>query len=106
MNTVKVEIAYYHSTIRSRAWVTRRLNELVGIVRVSATLANPCGGQMMMDVGCHMGFDNTVALLFLNEFDDSQVQALVRHLNSHERIIANICASVPQPACHSLPEPV
>ena len=88
MNQVQVDVEFYHTRIANRGWATRRLRELMDAVRISATVANPFGGQMMMDVACHPGYDNTMATIYVNEFTDEQIEDFVNALNRHRGISA------------------
>ena len=85
---VQVDVIFYHTRIANRGWATRRLNQLMDAVRFSATTANPFGGQMMMDVACHPGYDNTMATIYVNEFTDEQIEDFVNALNRHRGISA------------------
>jgi len=98
MNTVQVDVEFYHTRIANRGWATRRLRQLMDAVRISATVANPFGGQMMMDVACYPGYDNTQASIYVNEFTSEQIQEFVNALNRHRGISAKIFKNVEQPA--------
>ena len=95
---VQVDVIFYHTRIANRGWATRRLRQLMDAVRISATIANPHGGQLMMDVACHPGYDNTVATIYMNEFTSEQVMEFVRCMNNHQQIIAKIFGNNPTSA--------
>lgn len=94
MNTVQIDLTFYHTRIANRGWATRRLRELMDAVRISATVANPFGGQMMMDVACHPGYDNTMATIYVKDFTDEQIEEFANALNRHRGIIAKIMRNV------------
>ena len=88
MNTVQVDVIFYHTRIANRGWATRRLRQLMDAVRISATVANPFGGQITMDVACYPGYDGTMATIYATEFTDEQIQEFVMALNRHRGISA------------------
>lgn len=98
MKQVQVDVEFYHTRIANRGWATRRLRQLMDAVRFSATTANPFGGQIMMDVACYPGYDNTQATIYANEFTSEQIQDFVNALNRHRGISAKIFKNVEQPA--------
>ena len=98
MNTVQVDVEFYHTRIANRGWATRRLRQLMDAVRISATVANPFGGQITMDVACYPGYDGTMATIYATEFTDEQIQEFVMSLNRHRGISAKISAKVPTTA--------
>jgi len=95
---VQVDVMFCHTRIANRGWATRRLRQLMDAVRISATIAHPHGGQIMMDVACHPGYDNTIATIYMYEFTSEQVMEFVRCMNNHPQIIAKIFGNNPTTA--------
>lgn len=96
--THEVAMIFSHTRIANRGWATRRLRQLVDAVRISATVANPFGGQITMDVACYPGYSTTQAHIYVSDMTDEQVQDFVASLNRHRGMDATIIKNVAQPA--------
>ena len=95
---VQVDLTFYHTRIANRSWATRRLRQLMDAVQISATVANPIGGQIIMDVFCQPGCDASTAAIYLTNFDAGQVEEFVKSLNRHRGVGAKLVKNILQPA--------
>jgi len=94
----EVEVTFHHRRIANRSWATRRLRQLMDAVQISATVANPIGGQIIMDVFCKPGCDATTATIYLSEFTERQIVDFTNSMNRHRGIGAKIVKNIPQSA--------
>ncbi len=90
----QVEVTFHHTRIANRAWATRRLQQLMDAVRISATVANPIGGQITMDVFCQPGCDATIATVYLSDFTEKQIMDFTNSMNRHRGMGAKIIKNI------------
>ena len=96
--THQVDVIFAHTRIANRGWATRRLRQLMDAVRISATVANPFGGLITMDVACYPGYCTTLATIYVSDMTDEQLQDFVASMNRHRGMGARIIKNVAQPA--------